>query len=111
VLDNTRAEQLVEALDLDGVFACSCCLFELAWRQHQGERVPWQTVAATARLVWPEMASSLERAIVAARMREIHDAEGALRELRERGADGRVARAVVRRLVEELAAEITARSP
>jgi hypothetical protein len=102
VLDSLRAKQL----ELDDVAACAACLFELAWRIHEGERLHWQTVAATARVVWPEMGPTLELAVVDARMREVHDAEVALRELRGRGPNGRVARAVVLRLAEEMAAEI-----
>jgi hypothetical protein len=109
VLESARAKELIEAVDLARVFACPACLFELAWRIHKGERLHWQTIAATARLDWPEMAPTLELSLVEARMREVHDAEEALRDLRERGSESTVARAAVACLAERMAAEITER--
>jgi hypothetical protein len=111
VLDRERAQSLVESLDLDTLFACPCCLFDLAWRIYQGERLHWQTVAATTRLVWPEMAPTLEFAVIEARMREVHDAEDALRDLRELAERSNVARAAVFALAEQLATEIAGRQP
>ena len=109
MLDRARAQRLVESLDLDGIFACPCCLFELAWRIYQGERLHWQTVAATTRLVWPEMAPTLELAVIDARMREVHGAEDALRDLRELGDRSSLARAAVFGLAQLIATEIAGR--
>jgi hypothetical protein len=105
-----RLRCFVDDLDLDEVFACPACLFELAWQIHKGDTPPRQTVAATARVVWPEMAGTLETAVVEARMREVPFAEDALRDLHDRGGRSRVTRSVVLRLAEEMAEAIAERS-
>lgn len=109
MLDKARAEQLAEELDTDSVFACSACLFDLAWSIYQGERLHWQTIGATARTTWFEMAASLEAAVVEARMREVPFAEDGLADLRERTFQSALARAVVHRLAVGMAEEIASR--
>ncbi len=107
MLDKARADQLADALALDEIAACSLCLLELAWQIRDGCAPHWQTVARIADWVWPEIAGALARAVVDARMRELPFAEDALRDLRERGHRSPLARAVVLRLAEDLAQELT----
>jgi hypothetical protein len=59
VLDNARAEELVDGLDLDRVFYCSACVFEVAWAIHTGKEVHWQTLGRVADWTWDEMGESL----------------------------------------------------
>jgi hypothetical protein len=107
VLDKARAEELAEGLDLDRVAYCAACVFELAWEIHVGRRPHWQTVARVAGWTWAELEESLLAALVDARMREVRFAEEGLRDLRERGHRNAVARAVVLRLAERMAGDIT----
>jgi hypothetical protein len=107
VLDKARAEELADGLDLDRVTYCSACVFELAWAIHTGHDPHWQTVARVADWTWAELEESLFAALVDARMREVRFAEEGLRDLRERGHQTAVARAVVLRLAERMADEIT----
>ena len=100
VLDKARAEELADCLDLDGLFACPACLFELAWEIHVGRALHWQTIGRVADWVWPELEESLFAAVVEARMREVRFAEEGLRDLRDHGPRTAVARAVVLRLAE-----------
>jgi hypothetical protein len=55
MLDKARAEELVDGLDLDRVFACPACLFELAWEIHLGRTPHWQTVGRVAGWNWVVM--------------------------------------------------------
>jgi hypothetical protein len=103
------ARAFVAELDLDGVFACSACLFGLAWKMHRGDHIYPQTVTATASRTWEEVKPGLYDAVVDARMREVLGAEDALRDLDERGSRGAVARIVVERLAREMADEIASR--
>ena len=106
MLDKARAEELADGLDLDLVAYCRACVFEVAWELHCGRPVHWQTLARVADWTWPEMAASLEAAVVQARMREVRFAEDGLADLREREHRSPLARAVVQRLAESLAAEL-----
>ena len=103
------ARAFVAELDLDGVFACPACLFDLAWKMHRGDRIYPQTVTATASWTWDEVKPGLYDAVVDARMREVLGAEDALRDLDERGFRGAVARIVVERLARDIADEIASR--
>jgi hypothetical protein len=107
VLDKTRAEELADGLDLAGVFACPACLLEAAFEIRAGRTPHWQTLARLADWVWPEMEESLFAAVVEARMREVRFAEEGLRDLRDHGDRTAVARAVVLRLAQRIADEIT----
>jgi hypothetical protein len=107
VLDKARAEELADGLDLDRLTYCAACVFELAWAIHTGHAPHWQTVARVADWTWAELGESLFAALVDARMREVRFAEEGLRDLRERGHQTAVARAVVLRLAERMADEIT----
>jgi hypothetical protein len=104
VLDKTRAEELADGLDLDHVFYCSACVFEVAWPIHTGETPHWQTLARVADWSWTEMEESLFAAVIEARMREVRFAEEGLRDLQKRGHRTAVVRAVVLRLAERMAA-------
>lgn len=106
MLDRARAEELVDGLDLDQVFACEACLFEIGWAIHTGKVPHWQTLGRVASWTWSEMEESLFRAVVEARMREVHFAEEGLSDLRERGHRTALARAVVLRLGARIADEI-----
>ena len=103
------ARAFVAELDLAGVFACPACLFELAWKLHDGRRVYPQTVTATAGWTWPEIEPGLRAAVVEARMCELPGAEEALRDIEERAWRGAVARFVVERLAGDMADEIGGR--
>ena len=107
MLDKARAEELVDGLDLDRVFACPACLFELAWEIHLGRTPHWQTVGRIADWNWDEMKESLFDAVLEARMREVRFTDEALSELREGGFRTAVARAVVLRLAERMTDDIT----
>jgi hypothetical protein len=106
MLDKARAEELADGLELDGVFYCSACVFEVAWAIHTGQTPHWQTLARVADWTW-SMEESLFAAVIEARMREIRFAEEGLRDLHERGHRTAVARAVVLRLAERMADEMT----
>jgi hypothetical protein len=67
----------------------------------------WQSVARVVDWTWAEMEESLFAALVDARMREVRFSEEGLRDLRERGHQTAVARAVVLRLAERMADDIT----
>jgi hypothetical protein len=107
MLDKARAEELAEGLDLDDVFYCSACVFEVAWAIHTGKVPRWQTLARVADWTWAEMEESLFAVVIDARMREVPFAEEGLRDLRERGHRTAVTRAVVLRLAERMADEMT----
>lgn len=107
MLDKARAEELADSLELDGVFYCSACVFEVAWAIHTGQTPHWQTLARVADWTWAEMEESLFAAVIEARMREVRFAEDGLRDLRERGHRTAVARAVVLRLAERMVDEMT----
>ena len=107
MLDKARAEELADGLDLDRVAYCAACVFELAWEIHVGRRPHWQTVARVADWTWAELEGSLFAALVDARMREVRFSEEGLLDLHERGHETAVARAVVLRLAELMAGEIT----
>jgi hypothetical protein len=109
VLDRARAEELVDGLDLDQVFACEACLFEIGWAIHRCQVPHWQTLGRVASWTWSEMEESLFRAVVDARMREVRFAEEGLHDLRERGHRTALARAVVLRLGMRIADEIRER--
>jgi hypothetical protein len=109
VLDRARAEERVDGVDLDQVFACQACLFEIGWAIHTGQVPPWQTLGRVASWTWPEMEESLFGAVIEARMREVRFAEEGLRDLRERGHRTALARAVVLRLGARIADEIRER--
>lgn len=106
MFDKARAEEFVDALELDGVDACPVCLLELAWELREGRTPHWQTVARVADWVWPELEPGLAVAVVGARMREVPLSEDALRDLRENGHRSRLVRAAVLRLAGELAHEL-----
>ena len=108
-VDSDAARTFVDGLDLSGVFGCPMCLFGLAWKLHEGERVFPQTVTATAGLTWPEIEPALRDAVVEARMAEVAGAEDALRDLNRRGFRGAVARMVVERLARGVADELASR--
>jgi hypothetical protein len=48
MLDKGRAEELADGLDLDRVFYCSACVFEVAWAIRCGRAPHWQTLARVA---------------------------------------------------------------
>ena len=107
MLDKARAEELVDGLDLDRIAYCAACVFELAWAIHTGRKPHWQTVGRVADWTWYELKESLVVALVDARMREVRFADEALSDVREHGPRTAVVRAVVLRLAEGMAAEIT----
>lgn len=107
MLDKARAEELVDGLDLDLVFACPACLFELAWEIHLGRTPQWRTVGRIADWNWEEMKESLFSAVLDARMREVRFADEALTGLEGHGFRTPFARAVVLRLAARMAGDIT----
>jgi hypothetical protein len=107
MLDKARAEELADGLDLESVFACPACLFELAWGIAQGRTPHWQTLGRVTDWAWPEMEESLFAALVEGRMREVRFAEEGLRDLRDHSPRTAVARAVVLRLAQRVAEGIT----
>ena len=107
MLDKTRAQELAGGLDLDRLFYCPACVFEIAWSIHTGEPVHWQTLGRVADWTWGELEQSLVAALVDARMREVRFAEEGLRDVQEHGHRTAVARAVVLRLAQQMAVEIT----
>jgi hypothetical protein len=107
MLDRGRAEELADGLDLDRVFYCSGCVFEVAWAIRCGRAPHSQTLGKVAEWTWPEMEESLFDALIEARMREVRFAEEGLRDLREAGPRTAVARAVVLRLAERMADDFT----
>ena len=108
-MDKAAAEAFARELEVERLPACAMCLFELAWPLSQGRRVHPSTVTRTVNWVWGEIEDALRETIVKARMRELPGAEDALADVDEKGVGGRVARAVVVRLAEQMAEEIAAR--
>jgi hypothetical protein len=103
------AFQLAAEIDLDGVPTCPLCLLELAMEIHEG-RVPSRgLVSRTVDWVWMESGQAVRELVVRARMQERPGAEEALRDLELNGWRGRFAEAVVWRLAQQLADEISSR--
>jgi hypothetical protein len=107
MLDKGRAEELADGLDLDRVFYCSACVFEVAWAIRCGRAPHWQTLARVAEWTCAELEEFLFDALIDARTREVRFAEEGLGDLREAGHRTAVARAVVLRLAERMADDIT----
>ncbi len=109
VLTNDAAEALADELDLDAIPASPLCLLELAVMIRAGRRPHPSTVQRVAWMTWEEIETELRDQVVELRMREVMHAEEALTELDEKRYRGRLARVVVRRLAETMAAEIASR--
>jgi hypothetical protein len=103
------ALELAAEIDLDGVPTCPLCLLELAVEIQQGRQPSRALVKRTVDWVWMESGEAVCELVVRARKQERSGAEEALRDLELNGWRGRFAEAVVWRLAQQLADEISSR--
>jgi hypothetical protein len=103
------ALELAAEIDLDGVPTCPLCLLELAVEIQQGRQPSRALVKRTVDWVWMESGEAVRELVVRARKQERSGAEEALRDLELNGWRGRFAEAVVWRLAQQLADEISSR--
>jgi len=102
------ALQLAAEIDLTGVPVCPACLLELAWKIRDGDKPSHGLIARTTDWIWMESGDAVKDAVLRARMEERPFAEEALRDLELNGWRGKFAEAVVLRLAQGLAEEMTA---
>jgi hypothetical protein len=105
MLTEQTAAEFVDSLDLRGVPFCPLCLFDLAWALHTEKTRTGGLLRWTCAWMWEDIGDPVEEAVLCARMSEVAHAEDALRDVRERGAGGLVARRIVLLLARRLAAE------
>ena len=112
MLDRRAAAEFVAELDLDEIDACALCLMELAWWEAPPHgHAYFGLVRRTAGWVWGDIEEALRAEVVRARMREVHRAEDALRDLDEHAWRCALVREVVAQLAQRLAAEMRETEP
>jgi hypothetical protein len=101
--------ELANEIDLECIPVCPLCLLDLAVEIEQGRQPPRALVKRTVDWVWMESGEAVRELVVRARKQERSGAEEALRDLELNGWRGRFAEAVVWRLAQQLADEISSR--
>lgn len=113
VLDERRAAEIVDRIDLRKLPICLPCHLELAFALLEGKprRAVTGLVTRTAFAVWSEIASELEALLRRAQMRGAEWAIEAQADLQERGARSWIVRVIVTRVAIGMAHEMRERQP
>jgi hypothetical protein len=108
MLDEALVADLLERIDISQLGACPLCLFDAAWKMHDG-RPPREVAGAittASNWTWWEIEDSLRRELARLRMRGVESAVDALADLDARGWRSRLVRRTVERLATAMADEM-----